>query len=435
MISKICLSLLIILSVTNVVQSQVLYNEVAYLKNGSIIKGVITEEFPGQSMKIQTKDGNLFVFDMAELDHIAWELVVEQQFRTSTEQSAAVIPTYTLYLFNGTMVKGMISEKIPGQSITIKSLENTFVFNESDVKRITRNITNENVIGIGLPKQKITTKNGSAVKGIIIEWIPDKSYKLRTNDGSTFVFNLSDIDKITIESTEPARMTPETPATVVPTVPAVPITQPTIPQTTRSGTLPIKPTTTAPLTTQPTTPAVVPTAAEMPGLFSRKGFMIGLGLGGSSVSVGVGNKSESYTSFIGDVKIGAFVNNQVAIYYTGSLNAFTITDEDGASTLNMSGINALGVSYYFMPKKGSPYINLFVGESYLISDVSGDADFKDKLLSGIGGFGASLGYEFAKGIAVELDYNSGNVTNDALDALGVECKLSSVAFKLSFLLY
>lgn len=35
--------------------------ETVYLKNGSIIKGIIVEQVPGKSMKIQTKDGSLFV--------------------------------------------------------------------------------------------------------------------------------------------------------------------------------------------------------------------------------------------------------------------------------------------------------------------------------------------------------------------------------------
>src|ERR1700722_4294605 len=36
--------------------------DVVYLKDGSIIHGTITEEVPGVSLKIQTKDGNLFVY-------------------------------------------------------------------------------------------------------------------------------------------------------------------------------------------------------------------------------------------------------------------------------------------------------------------------------------------------------------------------------------
>lgn len=41
--------------------------EVLYLKNGSIIHGNVIETIPGESIKIQTHDGNLFVFKMTEV--------------------------------------------------------------------------------------------------------------------------------------------------------------------------------------------------------------------------------------------------------------------------------------------------------------------------------------------------------------------------------
>lgn len=49
------------------------FTEVVYLKNGSIIKGVIIEEVPNVSLKIQTRDGNLFVFKIDEVAKITKE--------------------------------------------------------------------------------------------------------------------------------------------------------------------------------------------------------------------------------------------------------------------------------------------------------------------------------------------------------------------------
>ncbi len=49
------------------------YTEVVYLKNGSIIRGVIIEQVPNSSLKIQTADGNIFVFSMAEVEKITKE--------------------------------------------------------------------------------------------------------------------------------------------------------------------------------------------------------------------------------------------------------------------------------------------------------------------------------------------------------------------------
>ena len=47
--------------------------DVVYLKNGSIIKGSVIEVIPNGSVKIQTQDGSLFVYDMKEVDRIVNE--------------------------------------------------------------------------------------------------------------------------------------------------------------------------------------------------------------------------------------------------------------------------------------------------------------------------------------------------------------------------
>lgn len=49
------------------------YQDVVYLKNGSIIRGMIIEQIPNKSIKIQTKDGNVFVYEMDEIEKITKE--------------------------------------------------------------------------------------------------------------------------------------------------------------------------------------------------------------------------------------------------------------------------------------------------------------------------------------------------------------------------
>lgn len=44
------------------------YQDVLYLKNGSIIRGVIIEKIPTKSIKIETADGNVFVYQMDEIE-------------------------------------------------------------------------------------------------------------------------------------------------------------------------------------------------------------------------------------------------------------------------------------------------------------------------------------------------------------------------------
>ena len=48
-------------------------------------------------------------------------------------------------------------------------------------------------------KEVVYLKNGSIIKGIIIEQIPNKSLKIETSDGSIFVCNYRDVEKITKE--------------------------------------------------------------------------------------------------------------------------------------------------------------------------------------------------------------------------------------------
>ncbi len=47
--------------------------EVVYLKNGSVIRGVIIEQVPNESLKIQTADGSIFAYQMDEVEKITKE--------------------------------------------------------------------------------------------------------------------------------------------------------------------------------------------------------------------------------------------------------------------------------------------------------------------------------------------------------------------------
>ncbi len=47
--------------------------DMVYLKNGNIIKGIIIEQVPNVQIKIQTGDGNVFIFPLSEIDKITKE--------------------------------------------------------------------------------------------------------------------------------------------------------------------------------------------------------------------------------------------------------------------------------------------------------------------------------------------------------------------------
>ena len=47
--------------------------DVVYLKDGSVIRGVIIEQIPGASLKIQTRDGNVFFYEIDRVERITKE--------------------------------------------------------------------------------------------------------------------------------------------------------------------------------------------------------------------------------------------------------------------------------------------------------------------------------------------------------------------------
>ncbi len=70
---KKCLALLFFALFTTVLFGQSNYQDVVYLKNGSIIRGMIIEQVPNKSIKIETADKSVFVFQMDEIEKITKE--------------------------------------------------------------------------------------------------------------------------------------------------------------------------------------------------------------------------------------------------------------------------------------------------------------------------------------------------------------------------
>jgi len=65
---------LLLVSVYTVL-AQEYVKETVYLKNGSIIKGIVVEQIPNETIKIQTADGSLFVYKMSEVEKITKEII------------------------------------------------------------------------------------------------------------------------------------------------------------------------------------------------------------------------------------------------------------------------------------------------------------------------------------------------------------------------
>lgn len=69
------LTLLLFAIITTFSFAQGNYQEVVYLKNGSIIRGVIIEQVPNKIIKIQTADKSVYVYRMDEIEKITKEII------------------------------------------------------------------------------------------------------------------------------------------------------------------------------------------------------------------------------------------------------------------------------------------------------------------------------------------------------------------------
>lgn len=65
--------------------------DVVYLKNGGITKGIIIEQVPNQSLKIQTADGSVFVYKFSEIEKISKEGI-----QPNVNTGATMAPNYNV---------------------------------------------------------------------------------------------------------------------------------------------------------------------------------------------------------------------------------------------------------------------------------------------------------------------------------------------------
>lgn len=110
-------SFLILISCTITAQQN--YDDVVYLKNGSIIRGLIIEQIPNVSLKIQTKDKSVFVYNMEDVEKMTKEPVQEtpsaqQNVYYGSEKDPAVAVLLSALLpgagqyYNDDVTKGVI---------------------------------------------------------------------------------------------------------------------------------------------------------------------------------------------------------------------------------------------------------------------------------------------------------------------------------------
>ena len=82
---RVLLTMMVACLMATIAFAQSDYQDVVYLKNGSIIRGIIIEQVPNESLKIETADGNLFVYKIDEVEKMTKERPVASQ-RSQTPQ-------------------------------------------------------------------------------------------------------------------------------------------------------------------------------------------------------------------------------------------------------------------------------------------------------------------------------------------------------------
>lgn len=91
--------------------------DVVYLKNGGITKGIILEQIPNESLKIQMADGSVFVYQMAEVERIEKEIMPspeEPRFKTHAPMTSSAYGNPYLAPRKSPLAAGILSALIPG---------------------------------------------------------------------------------------------------------------------------------------------------------------------------------------------------------------------------------------------------------------------------------------------------------------------------------
>ena len=94
--------------------SQQTFQDVVYLKDGSVIRGTILEQIHNVSLKIQTQDGNIFIYKMEEVRKIVKE-PYQKPSKTTIIKEKSPLTSFLLSFFivgvgqyyNGQVLKGL----------------------------------------------------------------------------------------------------------------------------------------------------------------------------------------------------------------------------------------------------------------------------------------------------------------------------------------
>jgi len=131
------LALLAFVFISSLAFAQSNLQDVVYLKNGSVIRGVIIEQVPNQSIKLQTADRNVFVYRMDEIERLTREPRLGQSGNmSSVEKAKSPVLAWGLsflmpgvgQFYNGDVGKGIVflGTYVAGQGFMLYGLTDPF---------------------------------------------------------------------------------------------------------------------------------------------------------------------------------------------------------------------------------------------------------------------------------------------------------------------
>lgn len=111
-LSSVLIALLVFFFVYGSVSGQQRMEDVIHKKDGSVLRGVIVEQIPNESIKIKTRDGNVFFLKMEEIEQM--EKVPIQTMVTKKSPTTAFLLSLLVVgvgqHYNGEHTKGIIQE-------------------------------------------------------------------------------------------------------------------------------------------------------------------------------------------------------------------------------------------------------------------------------------------------------------------------------------
>ena len=110
------IGMVLLMTLFGSVSAQQFMEDVVYLKNGSIIRGQIIEQVPGVSLKVKTKDGNVFAIKMEDVEKIE-RVPVNVEGTGKVKEKSPVVAFVLSFIFpglgqyyNGEWKKGVIQD-------------------------------------------------------------------------------------------------------------------------------------------------------------------------------------------------------------------------------------------------------------------------------------------------------------------------------------